>query len=217
MYKEKKVHYFYNLFIINYEKKTKIVSQCPKLERIHLESGSVEISFFSHLIECIPAASNLRDLRYKLAYLISKSSFLLIKSCLYFRLKWKKNSEVEGAHVVLLLEALLKCSSHFERLVLIHEAGENQSNSMVISTDFLLSFVSEMTHLVAICLVGFHFDSIQVDVLKKRFTEEVVPHRPAFWFYVGPKLPRGNDTTIPRIHYDEIVRPVEAFYAPPRF
>jgi len=127
---------------------------------------------------------------------------------------------IEAPHVQLLLKALLKCSTHFERLVLINETDDESqetSNMVPLQSDLLLSFVSKMTHLVALCLVGFDFNPSEVDLLEKRFAKEVTPKRPAFWFYVGPKLPKGNDTTVPRIHYYEIVNPVDAYYAPPQF
>ena len=132
-------------------------------------------------------------------------------------MNWK--NEIEAHHVLLLLKALLKCSTHFERLVLINETNggsQGAPNIVPVQSALLLSFVSKLKHLVALCLVGFQFDS-PVDVLKKQIAEEVTPHRPAFWFHLGPKLPKGNDVTVPRIHYYDIVSPIDALNAPPRF
>lgn len=115
--------------------------------------------------------------------------------------------------------ALLKCSSRLERLVLINETDErdDDGHKMFLHPNFLLPFVTKMTRLVALCVVGFDYSPSEVEELNQRFTDEILIDRPAFWFWIGPELPDGNDKTVPRVHYDEIVCPIDASLAPPRF
>ena len=129
---------------------------------------------------------------------------------------------MDAAHLQRFGDALLQCSSHLERLVLINEKDmmkdKKDRHKMVLLPDFLLPFVIKMKHLVALCLVGFQMKRNEVQELKRRFTDEIVPTRPAFWYYLDPQLPEGNDPSIvPRVHYDEIVCPEDAFDVPPRF
>jgi len=72
-----------------------------------------------------------------------------------------------------------------------------------------------MPHLVALCLAGLGIDSN--GVVKRQLIEEVIPERPAFWFHLSRNLPTANDPSIPKIHYEEIVYPIEEWFTPPRF
>jgi len=89
-----------------------------------------------------------------------------------------RDDQVDVAHLERFFKALLKCSPHFERLVLIKEMDEG--HPMIMLPDCLLQFVKKMTHLVCLCLVGFQVDQGDVEVLKKRFQDEILPNRPAF-------------------------------------
>jgi len=124
------------------------------------------------------------------------------------------------------MEALILNSSnlpYFERLVLkVWEAFHCKSfkrNSFNFPEfeKFVVPFAKGMRHLVALGLFGFPFDPSAAEVIRRQLTEEVVPHREAFWFHLGDELPEENDTSVPRIHYDEIVAPVPAYSAPPKF
>lgn len=88
---------------------------------------------------------------------------------------------------------------------------------MILHPNFLVPFVTEMTQLVCLCLVGFDCDPSEVEKLNQRFTDEILKDRPAFWFHIGSQLPEGNDETVPMVHYNEIVCPIDAYRAPPRF
>jgi len=124
---------------------------------------------------------------------------------------------MDVSHLQCFGQALLKCSSHLERLVLINKTNERDPYKLILHPDFLVPFVTKMTRLVCLCLVGFDCDPSEVQQLNQRFTREILPNRPEFWFYVGPQLPEGNDQTVPRVHYDEIICPIDAFRAPPIF
>ena len=78
----------------------------------------------------------------------------------------------------------------------------------------LVSFVSQMDHLVALCLSGFRIDPNVILRVERRVAEEVCRERPSFWFYLARGRP-GNDPKIPRIHYDGIVDPIDWYFAPP--
>ena len=79
--------------------------------------------------------------------------------------------------------------------------------------NFLVEFVKEMTHLVALCLVGIQFRPDTAAQL----TIEILPLRPPFWFSLGPELPKMNDQSVPKIHGDEIVFDYNPYCAPPHF
>lgn len=125
---------------------------------------------------------------------------------------------MELPHLQRFGSALLKCSSQLERLVLVYKTTDGgDPHKMILHPNFLFPFVTKMTRLVALCLVGFDCDNIKVEQLNRRFTDEILIDRPAFWFHVHPWLPDGNDKTVPRVHYDEIVCPADALVASPRF
>jgi len=83
--------------------------------------------------------------------------------------------------------------------------------------DFLVNFISKMGHLVAFCLTALRLDPSIVEEVKRRVAEEILPDRPSFWLHLDLDLPKENDPSIPRIHYDQIVNPLNYFDAPPSF
>ena len=111
----------------------------------------------------------------------------------------------------------LKVCTHFERLVLCVDADDwsREPSYYAPLQDSILLFVKEMPHLVALCLTGFPIDHTFVEQLLSDQTEK--ESRPAFWFHLGPKIPKASDLSIPRIHFDGIVDPIDPFEAPPRF
>ena len=74
-----------------------------------------------------------------------------------------------------------------------------------------------MTRLVALGLFGFPFEYDAAEEIQRRVTKEIVPDREALWFRVSDELPEENDTSVPRIHYYEIVAPNNPFVDPPKF
>lgn len=79
----------------------------------------------------------------------------------------------------------------------------------------LVEFATLMERLVALCFAGFRTTPTVARKVKRRIVKEVVPVRPSFWFYIGRQLPLANDTSVPRIHYNEIVCPVVGFHSAP--
>ena len=116
------------------------------------------------------------------------------------------------------MKALLKSSTtlkYFERIALIaYEKDDEPVLNCAELEEMIVPFAKGMTHLVCLAIVGFPLKSVKV--IEKRLTEEVVPLRPAFWFYLGKEVPEENDESVPRIHYEEIVNPVwESYIVPP--
>ena len=82
--------------------------------------------------------------------------------------------------------------------------------------ELIVEFAKGMVHLVCLGFFGFRIDPSAAEMIQRRITEEVVPLRPAFWFYLGKEVPEENDESVPRIHYEEIVNPVwESYIVPP--
>jgi len=79
----------------------------------------------------------------------------------------------------------------------------------------LVEFATLMERLVALCFAGFRTTPTVARKVKRRIVKEVVPQNPSFWFYIDRQLPLANDTSVPRIHYDEIVCPVVGFHSAP--
>ena len=120
------------------------------------------------------------------------------------------NLQDNSSETLLFLQTLLKCSTHLERLLLHDLCGKSRFNfrqSCSILEDPLVHFALEMKNLVALCLAGLRFDSAVAAKVRERVVNEILPLRPSFWFYLDYDLPEGNDPTVPRIHYDEIVNP----------
>ena len=136
----------------------------------------------------------------------------------HFRLEW--DNEEKLSDVLLFLKELVKCSAHLERIVLCyHKPGTlHLPVEWVAPPDFedlLVSFASQIDHLVAPCLAGFRIDPNVILGVEWRIVQEICRERPSFWFYLARDLPKGNDPKIPRIHYDGIVDPIDWYYAPP--
>ncbi len=116
-----------------------------------------------------------------------------------------------------LLNALLD-SKRLERIVLYEERDDGSKfpwKSQELQDD-LFKFVSSMPDLVCFCFItASEIEPGTVAELKKKFDELIVPIRPAFWCHVDRNLPRATDPTVPRIHYDEIVCPIN--YLVPEF
>ena len=135
------------------------------------------------------------------------------KKISFHRLQWRF-SQNRSSDLASFLNAL-KCCPQIERLVLyVENEGCLRLHSYAPLEDCLVPFVKKMPRLVALCLVGFRMDPSAV---KKQLLEEVSPDRPAFWFHLGPDFPEYNDPSVPKIHYDEIVKPLSAYDSPPRF
>ena len=120
------------------------------------------------------------------------------------------------------LTNLLKCSSHLKRLVLDDQRDYDRDTPAhhphYDMGDFLFNFISKMELLVALCFTSFRVHPDVFKELNRRVTEEIVPLRPpSFWFHLGPKPSNANDHSVPRIHSDEIVHPIDWFYSPPKF
>jgi len=136
------------------------------------------------------------------------------------RLEWQLTDDYDFFPLLHFMEALILNSSnlpYFERLIFKVEKGEAQAfENFPDFEKLIVKFVKEMTHLVALGLFGFPFDPSAAEEIRRQLTEEVVPHREAFWFHLGDQ-PEENDSSVPRIHYDEIIAPIDSFFAPPKF
>ena len=185
--------------------------------------GVLGAPFFDNLTMCLPSAANLRDLRY-----ISTKYFYVFQTLIAFfislyRLEWlygSFNDNCEFPSLLNLMKALTFNSSnlpYFERLVL-KSGRENKGHSVDFAevVEFIVPFAKGMTHLVALGLISFPFQPDVAEEIRRRLAEEIVPGRKAFWFHLGDQ-PEENDTSVPRIHNDEIVAPRDAFFAPPKF
>jgi hypothetical protein len=115
-----------------------------------------------------------------------------------------------------ILNALLD-SKRLERIVLYEEEDDSKFpwKSQELQ-DVLFKFVSSMPDLVCFCFItASEIEPGTVAKLKQKFDEFIIPIRPAFWCHVDRTLPRATDPTVPRIHYDQIVCPME--YLAPEF
>jgi hypothetical protein len=76
----------------------------------------------------------------------------------------------------------------------------------------IFKLVSSMPDLVGLCFITTsEIQPETVAKLKQKFDELIIPIRPTFWCHVDKYLPRATDPTVPRIHYDQIVCPIEYF------
>jgi len=117
--------------------------------------------------------------------------------------------------LIAFFKALKRCTT-LERIVL-YAVKNNLEREPVYNAplqDAILPFAKGMYHLVALCLVGLDIDASVVGV---QLTTKIVPDRPAFWFNFSQKLPKASDLSIPRIHYEGILKPNNPYYAPPLF
>ena len=125
----------------------------------------------------------------------------------------------EETDVLAFLKQLIGCSNHLKRLVLYCEMLFDFTDSTAAAElrTFLTSFPSKMPRLVLICLVGIWLNSDDADFIKQYWREKILPDRPAFIHFFDSDLPKRNNPAIPRVHLDEIVRPIDWFFAPPNF
>jgi hypothetical protein len=143
-----------------------------------------------------------------------------ILQCLHeyeFRLQYAYEYEGEIMPNRAVLNTLLDCK-RLERIVLYEEDGPNIPWKSQELQDVLLKFVSSMPNLVCFCFItASEIEPGTVTELKKKFDELIVPTRPAFWYHVDQSLPRATDPTVPRIHYDQIVSPINYLEMSPEF
>ena len=115
------------------------------------------------------------------------------------------------------LKALTECEM-LERLVFYEEEGCQSAWEGEPFKDTVVKFTTAMKLLVALCFVTpILLDRTTVDDVVAELNHYVVPQRPAFWFHFGSSLPRANDPSVPRIHYDEIVCPINYYDMAPDF
>lgn len=134
----------------------------------------------------------------------------------HFRLQYAYEYDGDMPKQVI-LNALLQ-SKRLERIVLYEEEGPNIPLESQKLQDVLLKFVSNMPHLVCFCFItASEIEPGLVTELKQKFDEFILPIRPAFWYHVDQSLPRATDPTVPRIHYDQIVSPINYLEMSPDF
>ncbi|XP_046443824.1 uncharacterized protein LOC124193876 isoform X3 [Daphnia pulex] len=172
-----------------------IFSGCPLLRNLHICGGLSCDESFDNLCRYLPLAEKLRDFRLQYAY--------------------EYEGEIMPNRAV--LNTLLDCK-RLERIVLYEEDGPNIPWKSQELQDVLLKFVSSMPNLVCFCFItASEIEPGTVAELKKKFDELIVPIRPAFWYHVDQSLPRATDPTVPRIHYDQIVSPINYLEMSPEF
>jgi len=135
-------------------------------------------------------------------------------------LSWRLSDDRGISSLLHLLEALLESSKnlkYFERLVLM-VYSRNRYYAFDRNAQFeelIVKFAKGMKKLVCLGIFGFPFKRSSVRLIQQKLRKEVLPLRPTFWFRVGNELPVENDTSVPRIHYDEMVRPIDRYHVPP--
>lgn len=118
-----------------------------------------------------------------------------------------QREELQDSQLLDLLSSIGSCS-RLERLVIYQEAWSAQSNSLSNRLPKVIVRLvrQQLPRLTAFCLV-YPLHSNVVEVTAGRLDREVKTTRPAFWFHLADELPRGTDSRVPRIHYDQIVDP----------
>ena len=126
---------------------------------------------------------------------------------------------ITSSQLLFVIRYCRKTLQKLERLVLVNSSGDQHDDTSYSGLEMLLmSFVENTPHLVALCLVGFKIDPVIVNVISGRLTDEIIrPHRPSFWFHIAQELPSTHDRSVPKVHLDHIVNPLDKFYAPPNF
>ncbi len=144
------------------------------------------------------------------------SNPILLSSIQYARLDWEDKDNQSS--IELFLKKLKRCT-HLERLCLRGHSGQLKLNSLSELEESLIKFSTKMSHLVAFCLLGFgNLETSDAEDSSRRLTEKMQSSRPAFWLHLGAgRKIENNDPSVPRIHMDEIVDPVDWFYVPPPF
>ena len=126
-----------------------------------------------------------------------------------YRLEYNEKAQRQGQSLV--LNALLACP-RLERLVLINGFIPNDQ------FEILYQFAKNMEHLIAFCFTSSEMETSAAAELNQKFYDLIIPSRPAFWYYIGDNLSYLDaDPTVPRIHYEEIVCPINYFEIPPNF
>jgi len=76
--------------------------------------------------------------------------------------------------------------------------------------NLIIGLVPHLQNLVLLCLAGFEAHptvteddiNLKYDEIRRHIAQNVLPLQPAFCYYVGSDLPKGNDPDVPRVHYD---------------
>jgi len=199
--------------------------KCPQLQHLHLKGDFVPSHLFNHPEQQLPFATNLRDLRYiKTINYYIYPCFLNDKFILFgfYRLEWDEskhglNHAGNASQFLFVLRHCRETLPKLERLVLVNSSGAVRNPAHSGLEALLVAFVEGMPDLVALCLVGFQIDRMAINAINRRLTGDIVPLRPALWFHVGQELPKTNERSVPKIHFDEIVNPLDKFHAPPHF
>lgn len=169
---------------------------CPQLKSLHICGGLTNVRCFENFGRFICLARSLRDLR--LQYV-------------------NEYDELMSDQSLNILNTLLE-SNRLERLVLYEEDGPNTPWDDKMLQNALLDFVRRMPRLIAFCFItASDIQPTTLGELKRKFDELVLPIRPAFWYHVGQTLPRSTDPTVPRIHYNQIVSPINPSEIAPDF
>lgn len=179
-------------------------------------------AFFLNLIECLPSAQNLRDLRYFSAiFLIFIYAVILLAniSTLVNSIKdWLGQDKID---LPIFFKDLIRCCPNLEKLSLYVPKEGWEHNSAIDCSQIqesILSFVKRMGHLVHLSLSYFPFD---VTVIQEQLIKEILPSRPAFWASLSPsvEIAKTNDLSVSSIHYDGVnfIDLGDPYYFPPRF
>lgn len=168
-----------------------IFQSCNRLEKLHI-AGQFEddVSFFQDLCRFLPLASNLRDLRIQ-------------------------REEIGESVLFEILSSAGSCPL-LERFVIHQETWSVISPALLsVLPGRLVELINiKLPRLVAFSLV-YPLDVQTIETISDQLNKLIMPNRPSFWFYLGDTLPR--DTTMPRIHLDEIVDPREYIDSFPAF
>lgn len=122
----------------------------------------------------------------------------------------------DGSLLLPLLKSFFKHSPQLQRLSLLDGDCDDSSSEwehledQSELADYIVRFALEMSRLVALCIHFFNlndgFDLIEE--VNQRITEEVLPSKPALWFYLGwEDRPMPSVTSVPLVHYQEMVSP----------
>jgi len=120
-----------------------------------------------------------------------------------------------SARVLVLLKDVKKSCPKLERIALQFRGNKNCPLSQELE-DYLFTFTSGLEHLAFIYLTGFNIDPARAGAIKEKLNEEFLPLRPSFWCHVGRKSVEGNDPSVPRVHYQEMIKPF-GFCLSPKF
>ena len=120
----------------------------------------------------------------------------------------------------MLFQYLVEFSPKLERLVVHGSSPINDDICWEAPIDLgqlLIEFLSKMKCLIIFSFTGYNIQPDVQEAVRAHVAAEIRPDRPSFWFHLGKSLPKANDPDVPRIHYDEIVKPTDPFHALPQF